>query len=309
MSLFDKRVLIVTGKGGTGKTTATAAIGIRSAQAGKKTLMVECNGANHIAPLFGAVESRYTPTELLPNLSVMTITSEEAIEDYIVQQIKVRALYNLVFRNRIMGPFMDAVPGLHDAVHLGKVFDLTEATNSNGEQAWDLIIVDAPATGHGLSLLASPKSMMDLTRKGPIFEGVRSVQEIIEDPKQTGIILTCLPEHMPVNETVELFGALNKNQVQACILNQMDTTDLPDLSDWSEAKALLLSQNEPALGEAAMWADHWIERRTRQQRSKQALVQELGVPVLSMPMVFEPTIGMPQLSRLAKSLSTTGATE
>ena len=145
--------------------------------------------------------------------------------------------------------------------------------------------------------------MMELTRKGPIFEGVRSVQEVMEDPCQTGIVLTCLPEQMPVNETVELFSALNQNQVQACILNQMDTTQLPALTDWSEAKKRLHEQNIPGLSEAAHWAQHWIDRQGRQQESKQTLLRELGVPIISMPMVFEPTIGPSEINQLAKSIS------
>ena len=204
INLLNKRILVVTGKGGTGKTTVAATLGVMSARQGKKTLIVECNGSQHIAPLFEHSPSTYTPTVMFPGLSAMTITSEEAIEDYVVQQIKIRSLYKLVFRNRVMGPFMDAVPGLHDASHLGKVFDLARERTTEDEYRWDLIIVDAPATGHGLSLLASPKSMMDLTRRGPIFEGVQSVHAIISDPVRTGIILTCLPEQMPVNETIEL---------------------------------------------------------------------------------------------------------
>ena len=306
MSLIDKRVLIVTGKGGTGKTTIAAALGLWAARTGKKTLIVECNGAQHIGPLFGCEPGTYTPIEVQPNLSAMTITSEEAIEDYIVQQIKVRALYNLVFRNRIMGPFMDAVPGLHDAVHLGKVFDLTELTTEDGSPVWDLIIVDAPATGHGLSLLASPKSMMELTRKGPIFDGVQSVQEVIEDVNQTGIVLTCLPEQMPVNETIELFDALNvhQRQVLACVLNQMDANRLPTLTDWNTAKAILAVHPDPSIQEATQWAEHWIARRERQRLAQTQINEQLHIPILTAPLLMEPTIGLTELKALSDSLAT-----
>ena len=306
MSLIDKRILIVTGKGGTGKTTVSATLGVLAARQGKNTLIVECNGTQHIAPLFQKPPSTYTPTEVLPGLSTMSITSEEAIEDYIVQQIKVRSLYKLVFRNRIMGPFMDAVPGLHDAVHLGKVFDLTEEQTSDGEPFWDLIIVDAPATGHGLSLLASPKSMMDLTRRGPIFDGVRSVQEVIADPRQTGIILTCLPEQMPVNETIELYGALqlHQHQVLACVLNQMDDTPLPKLDDWAANKASLAQHEDASIREATAWADHWISRRARQDAASQKLKTQLGISVVPLPMIFSPSIDVNDLETLSNTVGT-----
>ena len=150
MSLLQREILIVTGKGGTGKTTVAAALGLWAARAGKRTLLVECNGSQQLPTLFGRSSEGYTPTRLHPGLSAMSITAEEAIEDYVVKQIKVRKLYRMVFRNRIMGPFMDVVPGLHDAVHLGKVYDLIEDDKTRGRPNWDLIIVDAPATGHGL---------------------------------------------------------------------------------------------------------------------------------------------------------------
>ena len=306
MNLTDKRILIVTGKGGTGKTTVSAALGVLAARQGKKTLIVECNGTQHISTLFQKPPSTYIPTEMVPGLSAMSITSEEAIEDYIVQQIKVRSLYKLVFRNRIMGPFMDAVPGLHDAVHLGKVFGLTEEQTSNGQNCWDLVIVDAPATGHGLSLLASPKSMMDLTRRGPIFDGVQSVHEVIADPEQTGIILTCLPEQMPVNETIELYGALHlhQQQVLACVLNQMDQTQLPSLDDWEASKASLLLNEDPSIREATSWAEHWLTRRSRQDEANQRLLHQLGIPVIPLPMVFNSNIDVNDIETLSKTMGT-----
>ena len=241
---------------------------------------------------------------MFPGLSAMTITSEEAIEDYVVQQIKIRSLYKLVFRNRVMGPFMDAVPGLHDASHLGKVFDLARERTTEDEYRWDLIIVDAPATGHGLSLLASPKSMMDLTRRGPIFEGVQSVHAIISDPVRTGIILTCLPEQMPVNETIELYGALHvhQKQVLACVLNQVDDTPAARLDDWNAGKAELLRHTDIAIREATSWADLWVARRARQDEAKQELAAQLGIPVVPLPMVFSPTIDTADLENLASQV-------
>ena len=304
MSLIDKRILIVTGKGGTGKTTVSATLGVLAARQGKQTVLVECNGTQHIPTLFDRPPSTYVPSEILPGLSVMRITSDEAIEDYVVQQIKIRSLYNLVFRNRIMGPFMDAVPGLHDAAHLGKVFDLTREKTKGGSNRWDLIIVDAPATGHGLGLLASPKSMMDLTRRGPIFEGVRSVQDVIADASQTGIILTCLPEPMPVNETVELYDALgiHRDQVLACVLNQMDTSVMPNLLEWDTGSTALQRHADASIQEAVTWAEQWIARRKRQVQADEYLHTHLGIPIVHLPLVFEASMGIHDMERLANSM-------
>ena len=301
MSWIDKRVIIVTGKGGTGKTSVAAAIGLWAARAGKRTLLVECNGTQHIGPLFRRPGGAYEPAPLHPNLSAMTITSEEAIEDYVVQQIKVRALYKMVFRNRIMGPFMDAVPGLHDAVHLGKVFDLTLLKDDKKEAVWDLIVVDAPATGHGLNLLAAPGSMMELTLKGPIFDGVKLVHDLIGDPDQTGIILTCLPEALPVNETVQLYDALEHHQPQvlACILNQVIDISLPSPTDWEAASPLLMSQPNTGIQEAARWTQRWMDRLHQQSEAQVTLTEKLCIPILTLPMLMEYSLGFSELQTLS----------
>jgi len=310
MSVLDKRVLIVTGKGGTGKTSAAVALGLWAARSGKRTLLVECNGTQHIGPLFRRPGGTYQPAQLHPGLSAMTITSEEAIEDYVLQQIKVRALYNLVFRNRIMGPFMDAVPGLHDAVHLGKVFDLTILKDTSGAPVWDLIIVDAPATGHGLNLLAAPSSMMELTQGGPVFEGVKLVHDLISDPDKTGIVLTCLPETLPVSETLELFDALqtHRSQVAACILTQVFDTTLPSPTDWSLAHPLLAESHDGGVQEASRWTQRWMDRRERQAQARSVLATGIPAPILSLPMLFEHGIGLTELQTLSETLEHHGAT-
>ncbi|MAY80529.1 MAG: hypothetical protein CL930_07060 [Deltaproteobacteria bacterium] len=306
MKILDKKILIVTGKGGTGKTTTAAAIGLWAARRGKNTLLVECNGASHLCPLFRRSSAGYSPVSVHPGLSIMSITSEEAIEDYIVQQIKIRKLYSLVFRNRIMSPFMDAVPGLHDAVHLGKVFDLSRETNKTGQPVWDLIVVDAPATGHGLSMLASPRSMMELTRKGPIFQGVKQVHDVISDPTKTGIILTCLPEEMPVSETQDLFEKLGPQNrlVLACVLNEITPAVLPDEIDWSVVRPQLMESEHPEIHKAADLTERWSMRIEDQERARTSLKSTLGTPVVDLPFLFDRSLAFSELQVLSQALET-----
>ena len=305
MSLLDKRILIVTGKGGTGKTTAAAALGLWAARMGRSTLIVECNGAQHIPPLFRQTSAGYTPTTLHPNLSAMTITAEEAIEDYVVKQIKVRALYSLVFRNRVMGPFMDAVPGLHDAVHLGKVYDLAEDDKTNNQPTWDLIIVDAPATGHGLHMLASAQSMMELTRVGPVYEGVKLVHDIISDTDKTGLVLTCLPEELPVNETIELNTQLMRadHQVAAVLLNEVSELPLPSSDDWESIRPKLTASEAPAMVELATLTDRWLQRQARQSAAREALESQISAPIITLPSLLDRALGFAELQHLSHTIA------
>jgi anion-transporting ArsA/GET3 family ATPase len=305
MSLLDKRILIVTGKGGTGKTTIATALGLWAARTGRSTLLVECNGARHIPPLFRQPSAGYTPCALHPGLSAMSITAEEAIEDYVVKQIKVKKLYSLVFRNRVMGPFMDAVPGLHDAVHLGKITDLAEEDKTDGRPTWDLIIVDAPATGHGLHMLASARSMMELTRAGPVFEGVKTVHKVISDRQKTGLVLTCLPEALPVNETIALSKSLGLagHRVAAVVLNEMVKMALPEVDDWARTRRHIAAHTDPAVAALAPMTDRWIGRLERAASAQDQLIRHIEVPIVSAPFFFDRNLSFPQLQQLSETLA------
>ena len=306
MSLLDKRIVIVTGKGGTGKTTVAAAIGLWAAREGKRTLICETHGTSRISATFDRPAGGYTPVSIQPRLSVMSITSTEAIEDYVVQQIKVKQLYKLVFRNRVMGPFMDAVPGLHDAVHLGKVFDLARETGPDGAPVWDLVVVDAPATGHGLHMFDAPRSMMELTRGGPVYEGVKLVDDVIGDPSKTALVLTCLPEEMPVSETLDLWTRLGerRSQIAACVLNEIAESPLDDLDDWEAAWPTLFESSDPALREAVDLTQNWVERIVRQEQCRETLTAALDAPVVDLPLQPHRSLGFTDLELLSKALST-----
>lgn len=281
MSLLARRILLVTGKGGVGKTTVSVAIGLAAAARGKRVIIAETSGALQVPPLFGLDRGGYTPHQLADNLWTLSITPEAAIEDYVIQQIRFRSLFNLVFRNRIVAPFIDAVPGLHDTVQIGKIFDLEQASRPGGQPEWDLIIVDAPATGHGLTMLGSARTMMELTRAGPMFDGVRQVQEVLADPERAALVLAALPEEMPTSETIDLFQRLDgpqQAQVGAVVLNSVYPSPLP-AQDW-QAEREALGNAPPAVAEAVQMVDRWQARITQQVASRKRLRDAIPSPLL-----------------------------
>ena len=277
------RILYITGKGGVGKSALTAALGLHAARRGLRTIIAEPSGAARMSALFGVAPGGYEVTRLREHLHTISITPEQAMEDYVVQQIRFRRLYRMVFRNRVMGPFVDGVPGLHDAVQLGKVFDL-EREQRGGARAWDLVLVDAPATGHGLSLLSSARTMMDLTRAGPLYEGNKLVDDRLSDPSVMGLVLVALPEEMPVSETLDLWRRLGprRAQVQLCVLNQCVAAPLPADIDWPTARAALETA-PPGVAEAAALTDAWVRRHARQQEAAGRLEGALPLNLLRLP--------------------------
>jgi len=297
------RILYVTGKGGVGKTTVTAAIARQAAERGLRTIVAEPGGAARLPSLFGVEGQGYTPTPLAPNLFSISITPEEAMEEYVVQQVRFRRLYRMVFRNRVMGPFVDGVPGLHDGVTLGKVFDL-ERSAASGRRTWDLILVDAPATGHGLSLLSSARAMMSLTRVGPLYEGNRMVDERISDPDVTGIVLVALPEELPVSETLELWSALGdrRRQVRLCVLNQCIPAPIPSGVVWEDAREGVLGATE-AGPELAALMDALVYQHEQQSRAAERLEASLPVPVIPLPALTAPLLSPLELDVLGEPLA------
>lgn len=297
------RILYVTGKGGVGKSALTAALGLHAARRGLRTVIAEPSGATRMPELFGVPPQGYTPTRLRDGLYSISITPEQAMEDYVVQQIRFRRLYRMVFRNRVMGPFVDGVPGLHDAVQLGKVFDL-EREQDAGRRAWDLVLVDAPATGHGLSLLGSARSMMDLTRAGPLYDGNKLVDDRVSDPSVMGVVLVALPEEMPVSETLDLWQRLGarRRQVRLCVLNQCVPAPFPAGVDWAAAQAALEGAGV-AVGEAVALTDAWVRRHGRQLDAAERLSAGLPVPLLQLPDLPDRDLRPADLDRLGAPLA------
>lgn len=238
----NPQILFVTGKGGVGKTSTALLLGLAQAKRGIKTVIVQTHGAQQIAPFFGHPLSGYIPKEVFPNLYVMSITAAQAIEEYAIQQLKFRKVYELIFENRFAKPLIQGAPGLHDAVHLGKIYDLAE------REKWPSIIVDAPATGHALSMLRSARTMMDLTKAGPMYNSNAIVDAVFSDPLRTSIVLVTLLEELPVQETRELWSSLEKHQEQCRLLvHNKVLTPPPEsvhlLSDgWKRQVDMLLSK-------------------------------------------------------------------
>lgn len=222
MHLLDHRLLVVTGKGGVGRTTTTAALGLAAARLGKRVAVVELAGQDSLANALGREQAAYTARTVAPGLDVVSLSPTDCLADFGQRKLRVRALSRWFFESRLMTGFVEAVPGLQDLVQLGKIENML-LEPLPGDPVYDLIILDGPATGHGLTLLAAARTMREMTGVGPFHDLARIIEDLLEDHERTGIVLVTLPEALPVNESLQLITSLVADHVppSLVVVNQV----------------------------------------------------------------------------------------
>ena len=198
MSLLDRRLLFVTGKGGVGKTTIASALGVLAAQRGKRTLVCEFDAKGNLADFFGSGDTSFDPIEVLPGLSVMSMDTEESLKEYLRLQVRVPFLAKIGPLARTLDFVASAAPGVKEILTVGKVAWEVR------EDHYDLVIADASASGHVISQLSAPQAIGELVKVGVVREQTGWLTEILDDPATTGAVIVSAPEEMPVSETLEL---------------------------------------------------------------------------------------------------------
>src|SRR5258705_1815335 len=210
-ALLDRRLVVVTGKGGTGKSTLSASIALAAARRGKRVLVWEVVGKERVATLFGKPPSGPAIRELLPNLYSVHVWLREAMREYGLMILKYEILYKLAFENAAARYFLAAAPSLAEIVMLGKVWWHATQQTERGRPRWDLEVLDALAIGHGLTFLTVPEVFLRLVSEGPLARDMRSMMSLLADPAKCSICIVTLPEEMPANEAIELDRALRQH--------------------------------------------------------------------------------------------------
>src|SRR3954471_19821923 len=180
-SLLDRRLVVVTGKGGTGKSTLSAALALSAARRGKRVLVCEVVARERVSELLGKPPSGTQIRELRPNLYSVHVRPREAMREYALMTLKYETLYKLAFENAAARYFLAAAPSLAEIVMLGKVWWHAAHDMDRGRPRWDLVVLDAPATGHGLTFLSVPETFLRLVAEGPLARDMRSMHALLED--------------------------------------------------------------------------------------------------------------------------------
>jgi len=304
-SILDKRLVFVTGKGGVGKTTVAAALGMAGARAGKRTIVCEVAQQERMSGVFRREGVGYSETQLETDLYAMSIDPQESMDEYLRSQIKPSALYALLFDNRFFQYFAAATPGMRELVTIGKIWELAQFERRNPSASpYDLVIVDAPSTGHGLAFLQTPRTFRDTARVGPISRQAGKIDAFICDPQSTGVVAVALPEEMPVNETVDFERELRDEMgmdLDAVVVNAL----LPERFDPEEAERIeqAAASNGSPGGEAALRAALFEHRRARTQRAElERLSAELRRKPVTLPFLFEPELDLRSFESLSADL-------
>jgi anion-transporting ArsA/GET3 family ATPase len=303
--LQDRRLLYVTGKGGVGKTTVAAALGLAAAEAGRRTIVCEVADQDRVSRAFqrqGVVPE--TEVELADNLWAITIDPQRALEEWLGRQLPGPGL-RVLARSSAFQYFVAAAPGAKELITIAKVWELAALERwDRRSRTYDLVVVDAPSSGHGLAMLTTPRTFGEIARVGPIRRQAFKVRDLLCDPERTGYVAVALPEEMPVNETLELERRLPEAVglgLEAIVVNGM----WPERFSAGDAETLRAASVDGHSPEAAavLRAALSAHGRARSQRSHlRRLRRSASARVVTLPYLFEAELGLPEYERLAGDL-------
>lgn len=320
LEVYDRRLILVVGKGGVGRSTVAAAIAGQCASRGRRTLLFETNANDRFGSYFDKPPVGTELAQLAPNLWAVNTNPAAALEEYGLMILKFRSVYEMVFENRVTKAFLRAIPGLDDYALLGKAwFHTTE--ERRGKAIWDTVVFDMPASGHSVSMLRIPWVITDTVPEGPLTRDARTIKELLCDRARTAAVLVTLAEEMPVNEAVELEGKLVDLGIvpQHIVCNQIYPQHFPPGAPVTRVLDVLAAglksgpddsvtrgAAEPVLAsplrELTEHATLSRDRRLLNERYLDELRRRAKTPVHELPMMFAPTLDASHVRALGSLL-------
>jgi len=311
--LLDRRLLVVTGKGGVGKTTVAAALGLLGAEGGRRTIVVEVGRQSRLAELFGRPEPE--PGEevrLERGLSSISIDPDRALLEWL-QALGGRVSGRILASSGTFQYFAAAAPGAREIVTMVKIWRLADDGGRRGSSGKDLVILDAPATGHALGLLRSPQTFGAIARVGPVAKQTGQVQELLADPDRAAYLAVAHGSEMAVTETLELAAdlesgvgrelagvvanALLPRRFSAAELGRVEELRAPDGNGRGAGGA-----GETRLVEAAVRAAREVHDRAAFQHAQVARLRRRGFEVVALPFLWDAELGLDGVRHLASRL-------
>ncbi len=299
--ILDRRLIFVSGKGGVGKTVATAAIALYAFRRRKRVLVVELSPYGRIRELLGGPELGPEPVEIQPHLEVVRIDPRGALEDFLQGVLPFRALRQRLLQSHSFSILTAAAPGIEEFLVLSKIAGFEGLRRGlRRRPAYDLILVDAPATGHSLPLLATARTLVEMMPVGPISKKAEEIGNLLADPERCAAVIVTIPEEMAVNETLEIASGLGRDRTVTLgpvIVNAM----WPDRFTTEEILWLTSFAADPADPMIAAGRYH-VEKRRRAEEHVERLRAELQVEPVQFPFLVNVSLDRLQLRKLVGAL-------
>jgi anion-transporting ArsA/GET3 family ATPase len=309
--LLRRRLVFLSGKGGVGKSTVGLALALAARARGKRVLLVEIDTPLEAARVLGRGPSGPRETEVLPGLFTINLVPRAVMDEYIRHVVPTEMLSRRVIESPIYARFFAAAPGLPELMVLGKIMTLEEARDGwPRKPRYDLVVVDAPATGHGLSLLRVPLAASKAVPVGPVGHNARRVLALLRDARRTTLALVAIPEEMAVVEAIEFHETASKEvkiHISAVVLNACHERRLEEAQE-AEVLRLAAAGADGPLGRgvrlrAALGAGRRHIRRRKLTRFYQTrLKKALPLPLVSLPYVFAEEMDEEAIRALAERL-------
>lgn len=309
------RVLIVSGKGGVGKTTVAAALALVAARQGRTVCLAEVDRKGSLPKLFDAEGLGYEPKEMSPGVWGMNIVPEDALAEYFAVQYHMKRISRAFSSTHFVDYITTAAPGLKDILVLGKIWYLEQGREpSAGSPYFDTIVVDAPAAGHMLTFLSAPMGLSDALQVGPVRRQSGWLLDMLRDPSRTRVHLVTLAEEMPVNETLETAealrtrvgisaGAVFANAVYSKLFTPAEAKRLAELDDptplLTEAKTVGLNLDDDDMDALFGYARFLEARRAIQDSQLKQLKKGVEEPIVELPFLFSAGLALPDIETLA----------
>ncbi len=303
-SLLDRKLLVITGKGGVGKTTIAAALGLAGARGGRRTIVVEVGLESRLPRLFGIAPPRAgVETPLAERLSSISIDPDRALLEWL-QVLGGRVPGRVLASSGTFQYFAAAAPGAKELVAMVKIWQLTRQRSRSAEH--DLVVLDAPSTGHALGMLGSPRTFGAIARVGPIAGQTRQVQELLESPAHSAYVAVALGTEMAVTEALELQDGLQARLgrgLSAVVVNAL----LPRRFSAAELRSIeSLPDGSPggrqAVVEAAVRAARAVHDRASFQHNQLARLRRRSFDVVGVPYVWGERLDVAALTGIARGL-------
>ncbi|MDX2020828.1 MAG: ArsA-related P-loop ATPase [Deltaproteobacteria bacterium] len=304
-AVLDRKLIVLSGKGGVGRTTVAAAMAYAAAARGKRVLVAETQGQGRLGRLLGAAAPLGTDvTRVTDRIDAVNMTPVAALREYGLMTLRIEALYKVVFENRPVRAFLAAVPGLYAYSMLGKAWWHT-TEQVNGRPKYDLVILDAPASGHAVAMMKIPRALVTAMPKGPLTRDAQSIYNMLTSPTESAFVIVTLPEELPARETVELVNT-TRHKLNAP-LGPLIVNAVPDPSWAAEPIRLALSaagkhSNNPQLQSTLDGVRALSSRRLEAEPILKRLAASTQLPLVSLPRLFTSDMGPAETKALAQLL-------